>query len=253
MRPPRRSPRAAERRSFESCPTARLPDDSRTCLPAFIRAKFHVHSSFGSPQVYLAPLHPLLALPGGVPASGRGRRARVSGDPIIPMTDDYGFFGRFIRRLRAVCAAVWRFESPLLCGRLLPFRSRVHRSRTLVGRSGPLPCELRWSLVPLGSCDRRRLPEHAAPGAASAAAVHGPGWDSWPAPPGGTSRSMQHPGQRSGGRGCRLAGEAAARWAGLAVSKAADWAALWGGASILQGKKGPAAAVASTRGDRGRS
>jgi hypothetical protein len=85
MRPQRRSPRAAELRSFESCPraTARLPDEFRTCPPAFIRAKFHAHSSFGSLQVYLAPLHPQLALPGGVPASGRGRRARVPGDPII--------------------------------------------------------------------------------------------------------------------------------------------------------------------------
>jgi hypothetical protein len=32
-----------------------------------------------------------------------------------------------------------------------------------------------------------------------------------------------------------------------------DWAAVRGGAAILQGKKGPAAAVSSTRGDRGRS
>ncbi len=39
MRPPRRSPRATERRSFESCPTARLPDESSTYPPAFI--KFH--------------------------------------------------------------------------------------------------------------------------------------------------------------------------------------------------------------------
>jgi hypothetical protein len=48
---------------------------------------------------------------------------------------------------------VQRFESPLLCGRLLPFRRRVHRSRTLVGRSGPRPCEHRRGLVPLGSRD----------------------------------------------------------------------------------------------------
>jgi hypothetical protein len=62
--------------------------------------------------------------------------------------------------------------------------------------------------------DSRRLPEHAAPGAARS--VHGPGWVFWPAPPGGASRSMQHAGQWSGGRGCRSAGGAAARWAGLA-------------------------------------
>ena len=39
---------------------------------------------------------------------------------------------------------------------------------------------------------------------------------SWLAPPGGASRSMQNPGEWSCGRGCRSAGGAAARWAGLA-------------------------------------
>jgi hypothetical protein len=40
---------------------------------------------------------------------------------------------------------------------------------------------------------------------------------------------------------------------GRAGRPAADWVAVRGGAAILQGKKGPAAAVASTRGDLGRS
>jgi hypothetical protein len=85
-------------------------------------------------------------------------------------------------------------------------------SELCVPRCSGWPREHRRGLVPLGSRARRRLPEHAAPGAARS--VHGPGWFLWP--PGGASRSMQHAGQRSGGRGCRSAGGAAARWAGLA-------------------------------------
>jgi hypothetical protein len=45
------------------------------------------------------------------------------------------------------------------------------------------------------------------------------GRQSWPAPPGGASRSMQSPGERSCGRGCRSAGGAAVRWAGLAAGQ----------------------------------
>ncbi len=73
---------------------------------------------------------------------------------------------------------------------------------------------------------------------------------SWPAPPGGASRSMQKQGVELwagvslGGRGSGALDRA---------GRAAHLADVLAGAAILQGKKGPAAAVSSTRCDRGRS